>query len=167
MIRKLSFLNIFFVILVAETIVFRAVADVKSILCATIETTNWALVGSHKTCYINKSTSISTPGYKIDSAKDETITGFHAQHNKNLFYLPDSPHEQFPNLQVYGAWGSSVKEISSSNFKNLNKLRVLWLNGNQIEKISSDTFSDLESLEWLYLSKVFFQVRGLISNTSV
>jgi hypothetical protein len=125
-------------VLVAETIVFENVAGANTISCAKIETTSWAHIGSQKTCFIDKSTSmstsISTPGYKINSAKDDTIAGFHAQNNKNLLYLPDSPHEQFPNLQVYSAYQSSVKEITAANFKNLKRLRGLFLQSNQIEK---------------------------------
>jgi Leucine-rich repeat (LRR) protein len=151
LIRKISLLKICFIIFVAEKILFGTVTNANTISCSSIETRSWDFVGDVNVCVIDKSISILTPGYKIYSEKDDTITGFEAEWIKNMFYLPDSPSETFPNLQAYSAYRSSVREISAANFKNLNKLRLLWLSKNQIEKVNINTFKDLESLEWLYL----------------
>jgi hypothetical protein len=144
LIRKLSFVKIFFVVSVAVTI-----ADANTISCSRVATSRWMYLNNVKTCIMDDSTSISTIGYKISSARDESVIGIELEHLRNMFYLPDSPSDKFPNLQGYSAVGSSVKEISGANFKNLRKLSVIFLDNNQIEKIHSDAFSDLESLKWL------------------
>jgi hypothetical protein len=141
-----------------------AVANSNSHSCSGIEMYRWRDVGNQNTCWIAGSISFSSPGYKINSSRDETVTGFIAQSLKNMFYLPDSPYEIFPYLQAYSSRGSAVKEISAANFKKLKKLRLLYLDQNQIEKINSDTFNDLESLEWLNLGMhVHHFIKGLLT----
>jgi Leucine-rich repeat (LRR) protein len=141
--------TLFFVILVAETIFVTA----NTISCSKIETNDWAYLGRQKTCWIDSFVSISTPGYQINSTRDETIISFNAASVKAMCYLPDSPSDIFPNLQMYQAYGSSVKTISANYFNDLKKLRYLSLGSNQIEVIENDAFDHLESLEWLHLSK--------------
>jgi hypothetical protein len=148
-----------------QTILFDKYADASSISCHQTETRAWTYLGTIKRCIIDRAASIPTLGYQINSARDETVEGFDIQYLITMFYLPDSPSEQFPYLQGYSAYRSSVKEISHANFKNLKQLRMLWLSGNQIEKINSNTFNDLESLEWLYLGKQkSFKLKILLEN---
>lgn len=75
------------------------------------------------------------------------------KYNKHIFYLPTNLDESFPDLIEIKAFSCNVKSIHKKNFKNLRKLKGLYLNNNQIEKISTNTFEDLQSLERLFLSK--------------
>lgn len=102
---------------------------------------------------MDNATRIDSPGYTVSNPKDESITGIFYQLNKKISYLPSQLHEIFPNLIALTAHRCSVKAVTRENFRNLNKLKGLWLSYNQIEKIYSDTFEDLISLETLDLSE--------------
>lgn len=110
--------------------------------------------GILKSCNMETSTSISSTGITINSARDETITRMSFSNNKNIFYLPDDVNENFPNLLRYNAKRCSITLITKTNFKGLNKLVKLNLWGNQLEKITSDTFKDLVDLQVLKLGEM-------------
>lgn len=105
-----------------------------------------------KTCWMEKTTQINQPETTINSGRDESVAGIWFRLNKKIFFLPEKVDEIFPNLIGYVAEYCSIIEVSKKNFRNLFKLRGLWLQGNQIEVINSDTFEDLTSLERLYLN---------------
>lgn len=73
--------------------------------------------------------------------------------NKKIRFLPENPADKFPNLKLYRPYSCSIEEISKVNFKDLRKLRKLYLDNNAIRKVASDTFEDLTSLEYLSLGK--------------
>lgn len=107
-----------------------------------------------KTCWMNRTTVINSTGLKIFSSFDETMAGLIFNENKKIFYLPIDVHKKYPNLIIYVPAGCSLMSISRENFRNLGRLKMLWLSGNLIEKINSDTFEDLKSLEELHLSEL-------------
>lgn len=107
-----------------------------------------------KACWLDKKIVINSTDLKISSPRDETITGLILNENKKIFYLPIAVHEKYPNLIIYVPAACSLISISRDNFRNLNRLKLLWLSGNPIKKINSDTFQDLKSLEELHLSKL-------------
>lgn len=99
------------------------------------------------------STIIDSQGFRIASAKNETIGGLDFELNKNVSFLPVYVNEAFPDLVTFFASSCSIKTISKENFRNLSKLKVLCLNNNQIEIIQNDVFKDLTSLERLTLGE--------------
>jgi Leucine rich repeat len=104
-----------------------------------------------ETCFMNE-TSIETIGVDI-SQSNESVTGLILNGNKKIFYLPENVPKSFPNLTVYFAINCSISNISSQNFKGMDKLTDLALNNNSISKVTSDTFNDLIRLVKLYLGK--------------
>lgn len=72
------------------------------------------------------------------------------RHN-NLTYLPVTIGKQFPVLQTLSLAGCRVKFVKNENFKDMEKLKLLFLGSNQIETIPEDAFSDLTNLECLSL----------------
>lgn len=118
----------------------------------------WAYsIHSLKTCFMNGKTTIGESSVKI-STRDETELGLSLDGNQKVFHLPIEVAESFPNLQGYSAGGCSIKDISRENFKNLSKLKSLWLDGNQIRKIWEDTFDDLVEVERISLCKQQFNL---------
>lgn len=101
-----------------------------------------------------KTVAISSIGLTIGTARNESVGAIEFSGNKRLQFLPENPANNFPNLEIYQASGCAIERIHRNNFRNLSKLRVLWLTSNPLEKISSDTFKDLISLESLVLSKI-------------
>lgn len=71
--------------------------------------------------------------------------------------MPTNLSLSFPDLIGISADFCSIKMVFKENFKNLNKLKELWLSNNQIEKVMGNTFEDLTSLEWLYLREEHFR----------
>lgn len=100
-----------------------------------------------------KSTVINSTHFSITSAQDETLEleGFSALHNKKMEFLPANLGEKFSNLLGLQAFNCSIKEISKENFKDLNKLRQLWLQNNQIDRIDDDTFELISAVEKINL----------------
>ena len=127
---------------------------VKEIACERFFTGKWNSLNNETftVCDMKSDTEIDEPNVKISDFDDSelSLTFFT---NRNIFYLPIDVAKSFPNLIVYGADKTSIKEISKENFRNLRKLRSLTLMSNKIERIFSDTFEDLESLEVLWLGK--------------
>lgn len=129
------------------------IAETKEVSCENVSSSTLRdFVESVKTCFMDKTTSIDTKNVTI-STLDNLIGGLDLTDNKNIFFLPVGVSEKFPNLLGYIARKVSIKEISRSNFKGMDKLKFLNLYGNQIEKITSETFIDLKNLEKLYLGK--------------
>lgn len=125
----------------------------QRIACEKIDNIQWS--GGPKTCFMNRTTSIHSTGTTIASTRDGGIEVLMFDGNKKIFYLPKNSYQNFPNLMQYSAWSCSIKSISKDNFKNLSKLKMLYLNLNQIERINSDTFVDLPSLEQVFLRNNF------------
>lgn len=59
----------------------------------------------------------------------------------------------FNKILVVSKAGNRIKTIPKKVFKNLKKLKTLYLFNNQINKISGAAFEDLISLEELALCK--------------
>lgn len=72
---------------------------------------------------------------------------------KHFFFAYIRLDETFSALSVIHAVNCSIKALSKTNFRNLNRFNALYLRWNQIEKIASDTFQDLVSLKHLGLGK--------------
>lgn len=128
-----------------------ATANYENISCEEVKYNNWAW-GTALTCYM-KTVAINSIGLSISLARNESVGAIEFSGNKKLRFLPENSANNFPNLEIYQASGCAIERIHRNNFRNLSKLRVLWLTSNPLEKISSDTFKDLVSLESLVLSK--------------
>lgn len=125
--------------------------------CENIGLESWSGLGDLRTCYMNGLTDIDAPDFEISTPKDETLRGLRCNGNRNIDFPPVGVSTKFPNLLGYDASLCSIKTIKRANFRNLNKLKQIYLNGNQIELINSDTFDGLTELELIYLSN--FQIR--------
>ena len=129
-------------------------ASSTEIHCERIVDDHWSqLVGTVKTCFVDNTTSIEAQGAKMSDHVEED-SGIDFFDNSNIKFLPENVAEKFPNLIGYLVHRCSVQEISKKNFKNLSKLKYLWLGYNQIVKIPRNTFEDLVKLEQIYLGKV-------------
>jgi hypothetical protein len=132
-------------------------AAAQSVRCEKVENYGWSSIGNVKTCYTKTQTLIDGKGFKISSSKDENMKAIYMEGNKKIIFLPDSPADVFPNLEIYYAALCAIKEITRENFRGLIKLTVLDLGWNQIEIVRSDTFQDLTALERIYLCEKFFK----------
>lgn len=98
-------------------------------------------------------TKIDSESYTISSDRDDEVERMMLSRNKKISYLPENIDEKFPNIIEFSAASCNLKKISRKNFRNLRKLKQLWLVDNLIAKRCSDTFLDLESVEFIYLSE--------------
>jgi hypothetical protein len=137
-------------------------AAAQSVGCEKIEHWGWSSyssIGNVKTCYMRTQTSIDGKGFKISSSRDENVKAINMGWNKKIIFLPESPADVFPNLEMYYAPNCVIKEITRENFRGLIKLRVLDLDYNQIEIVRSDTFQDLIAIERIHLGeKIFYRL---------
>lgn len=125
-------------------------ANGSFISCGNVANVDWnEPVGVVQTCKVATSLIISED--TALSTRNETVKGIDFWGNKGIKFLPVKVSESFPNLLAYGAGMCSLTKISKANFKNMSKLKVLFLYRNQITTINSDTFEDLVALEWLDL----------------
>jgi Leucine-rich repeat (LRR) protein len=132
-------------------------SQTNSISCNVIKNHHWRVyIGDAnihvQTCYVNRNLSIEIEGFVI-SSEDSNVKALDFGQNKNIEFLPSSPYQAFPSLELYNAPNCSVKSVTFQNFMKLNKLRGLYLYENQIETIKSDTFKDLAALEELWMGK--------------
>lgn len=127
----------------------------KQISCEAIvnDVVSWPHVGVIRVCLMAKTTSIFMKDVQIAANPDESVTGLSFFENKKIRFPPFGVDTSFPNLEAYDFEYCSLESISRHAFKNLRKLKVLWLNNNELEQIPSDSFEDLTALEWLYLRK--------------
>jgi hypothetical protein len=133
-------------------------ASTQSVECEKIEDYNdWRGIGNVKTCYMNNQASIDGKGFKISSSRDENMKVMFMFGNKKIIFLPDSPADVFPNLEMYESGACAIKEITRENFRGVIKLRFLRLSYNQIEIVRSDTFQDLAAIEWIGLCEKIFK----------
>jgi Leucine-rich repeat (LRR) protein len=123
----------------------------------------WGVILNNlKTCLMDKETRISSDGFELIAVRNESVKGLTFGGNRKIRFLPESPSENFPNLEGFSAGGCSIKDVSRKNFKNLDKLKVLWLSYNQIETIKSETFKDLIALEEITLREIFNKIHDKI-----
>jgi hypothetical protein len=132
-------------------------AAAQSVKCEEVKNYHWGNVGSVKTCHMKTQTSIDGKGFKISSSRDENVKAIIMSRNKKIIFLPDSPADIFPNLEMYCSDRCAIKEITRENFRGLLKLRFLFLIDNQIEIVRSDTFQDLTAIEGILLCKKIFK----------
>lgn len=145
--------KVFVLILLLEVWISIEVSEAKEISCEKVNYMNWwTFVGTVKTCFMDKTTTIDEPEATI-SKRDESIKGLEFSKNKNIFHLPDNVAGSFPNLEEYNADFCSLIEITKRNFNGLVRLKELSLYKNQIENIADDTFEGLVALENLWLGK--------------
>lgn len=139
---------------------FNLASAQSEVECEEIIFAGWNLIDSstvdHKTCWLQE-TTIDSTGFVISSTKDDNVTGLTLMTNENAFYLPEKVSTVFPNLLMYGASNSSIKEISKNNFEGLDKLTHLMLENNQIEKVPSGVFEGLKSLQILSLRELILK----------
>lgn len=107
-------------------------------------------------CHLNGDTLINHDDVPMSVAKDTSKTMMYLNSNNDIYFLPVSVHESFPNIEHYAAERCSIQEISKKHFENLTELQKLWLDGNFITKIKSDTFEGLDKLADLNLGKTQF-----------
>lgn len=116
-------------------------------------TKNATLEGvSFKTCFSSHTARSDSP-YSTFEDVDYSIQFISFVFNKKILFLPIRVAENFPNLLIYHATFCSIKTVQKVNFKDLSRLRWLFLDGNQLETIASDTFEDLTSLFRLEMSE--------------
>lgn len=125
----------------------------NQVSCEKFESCNFYYSVSLQNSCVMKEVTIGSDDFAVSSAQDETVGGLEFFENKNVSYLPTGISEKFPNLLAISATACSVKAIEAKNFKNLSKLKVLWLRANKIERISIGTFDDLIALELTDLRK--------------
>lgn len=120
--------------------------------CEEVENNDWDYHGTQKTCFMDQTTEIESPGIEVAEDPDDSIKALHMGFNKQIHFLPSDVCKSFPELIVYYAPNCSLTSIDKSNFENLYRLEMLLLRNNKIELIRSDTFEDLISLKRLSLS---------------
>lgn len=119
------------------------------------EITNY---GDYVACSMITHTTIRDISYTILDPSNYEVEIMDLRNNRNIEFLPISPHQTFPNLMSYYAANCSIKEISKRNFEGLVHLRDVILEDNQIYFLLSDAFKELVSLLYLYLGKFEFSV---------
>lgn len=127
----------------------------EEVHCKSIRTITRIYFGyseGQKTCLV-ADVKIDSTGFLISSTRDETLTAIDFCNNNNVEFSPQNVWKIFPSLLFYDASHCNLEVIRRENFKNLRKLKYLWIGSNQIEKIDDDTFMDLVSLEQLNLGK--------------
>lgn len=126
--------------------------NAKLVKCESIERKNWGPFGGMlNTCNMNGTTSIYSCNFTILKELDETTGAMSFSENKKIVCLPLDMFKVFPYLKVIHAGRCSIKSILKENFRNLSKLKLLWLEHNQITQITDDTFNGLLALEFLDL----------------
>lgn len=125
--------------------------NAQTVECELFKSADWSNVGHVKTCFMNKTTSISSRDVEIASERDFDVKQLNFRTNKKIFFLPVFPSEKFPNLMIYNAAECLIHEISRQNFRGLYSLEHLWLEKNQIRKIESDTFINLVAVKQIGL----------------
>lgn len=121
--------------------------------CSVIVNHDWWYVGEQKTCEM-QDIEIYEEDFTILPQTNEKIGGFDfCWGNKKVLFLPYKTHESFPELTVYRAQGCAIATIERKHFKNLRKLKILWLGTNKIEMLPPGVFGDLDALERLALGK--------------
>lgn len=108
-------------------------------------------------CGMHSYTTIKDIGYTISDSFNDAIRGISFDNNRNIDFLPNSPHQNFPKLTSYSAIRCSIKEISKANFEKLHWLTRISLFDNQIYAVLSDTFKDLTELQRISLSKFLLE----------
>ena len=127
----------------------------KEVNCEKLLDGSWRLSGETKrlkTCDMHLLTRIEEPNVTISKQTEDIFIILFSQ-NKHISYLPVEVFKTFPQVTVYRASETSIKEISKENFKNLKKLQILYLQSNKIEMIHWDTFQDLQNLNSLHLGE--------------
>lgn len=103
-------------------------------------------------CVMDETTVISSPGGTIANPPNRRVFAIWFEFNENIHFLPESTADRFPNLNDILASCCSIEIVTKANFRNLTKLRKLFLSINKISRIDSGTFEDLKSLKVLDLS---------------
>lgn len=151
--RKIFAHRKLFIVLLFVAIASWRTTNATQVSCENVGDSDWINhVDNIKTCYMQRATSINSEDFRI-SPKDETMQGIWLDLNKKIEFLPVGVSETFPNLLGISALSCSLKSLSKENFKNLTRLKAIWLGSNQITVISSDTFEDLIALQQLRLRK--------------
>lgn len=148
------------ILISAFTVCIETETAKKQIACETFvnDVDSWPHVGVLRICLMVKTTSIFMKDVQTVANPDESVTGLSFFENKKIHFPPLGVDKSFPNLEAYDFEFCSLGSISRLAFKNLRKLKVLWLNNNELEQIPSDSFEDLIALEWLYLRKKIFSL---------
>lgn len=120
----------------------------KEVQCEKIEV-SW---NDFKTCYLYENQTIDSRGFLISSTEDHDMQQL-IVNSKTVFYFPENIHEKYPNILSISASSSSIKSVLKDVFKNLTKLKRLFLNGNQVIGIENDAFEDSKLLESLGLGE--------------
>lgn len=105
------------------------------------------------TCESTSYTTIKDNSYTITDHFNSRLIAMNFSDNRNIEFLPISPHHIFPYIRWYRAARCSIKEISKTNFEGLRYLSYIKLQENQIYAVLSDTFKGLDGLGELDLSE--------------
>jgi Leucine-rich repeat (LRR) protein len=90
--------------------------------------------------------------FLINSTSDTEIQGFDIYNKIDVEFIPENLSEKFPNLIGINVFNCSIKTVTKTNFKGLNKLVIIGLSNNKIETIESGTFKDTTKVEKLALA---------------
>ena len=102
-------------------------------------------------CIVNDQL-IDEQGVTIDrDFNDEIEEIFVTTPTQKSVFLPEVVTETIPNLIQYDTTYTKLKHINNKNFKNLIKLRSLYLDSSNIETITSYAFKNLRELETLHI----------------
>lgn len=104
-------------------------------------------------CDMNTYSVIKDIGHTFSDPLSDTLLDMVFEDNRNIEFLPDSPHQIFPALRKIFAARCAIREIARRNFENLRELFDIQLEDNQIYVVPSDTFKDQVRLLFLDLSK--------------
>lgn len=105
-------------------------------------------------CVMKDATTITRDDTAIATLQDLEIVVLYFGFNHEIYFLPVSVNETFPNLKNLEARYCSLRFISKKNFEGLFKLEYLDLEENFIEKIESDTFDGLDNLKYVNLGRL-------------
>jgi hypothetical protein len=100
---------------------------------------------------------IDKPGISIINQHPEVnkkVNAFNFHISELLEYLPTKVNEVFPNLEVYYALDTAVREVSYENFEGMFKLKTLAIYGSALTTINEGVFKDLINLELLDLGEM-------------
>lgn len=102
---------------------------------------------------LNHNTYITKLNFKnhLDSSLDlaAQVIELTIYDGNKTWFIPNGWINFLPNLETLTVTDAGVKSISRPNFKDMSKLRGLYLSSNEISKVPQDVFHDLASLEFL------------------
>ncbi|CRK90957.1 CLUMA_CG004646, isoform A [Clunio marinus] len=96
--------------------------------------------------------SIVTRGMTISKNSSQHVEVLRIEHESLLVkFIPGGIADSFENIKAIRILNTSIDELFSGDFKNLNDLEYLYLGFNQIDTIHKNVFQDLHKVNYLNL----------------